>query len=389
MRAWIVVGAVAGLLGLSALMAASAQQDGGKPQTVQPAAQNKTEPAQPPTLSAEEASAASADYQRYCALCHAPDRRGHANDHAPSLRSRGLMQSETRVAVYDAVRYGRPGTPMGGYLDEVGGPLNGRDLTRLVRWLYEASGVAGMEKPAPLPPLPEGDVAHGGALYAAECASCHGDRGQGGTGTALRNPAMLALTPDEFLHAAIVRGREDTPMIAFGDRLDSHDIASILGWLRAGVDAGAGARPDAIALAEPPSAAEYVLNPQGKAPQFHLTEGMFVDAAQLKRVLEQKPRLVLLDTRVMSSWQVGHIAGAVPVPYYSSRDEVIAGLPKDGTWIVGYCECPRAAAVSVIKRLREQGFTNTAVLYEGIGGWVTAGYPTVRGRARAAQPAAP
>ena len=149
------------------------------------------------------------------------------------------------------------------------------------------------------------------------------------------------------------------------------------------MDAGAAARPDAIALAAPPAVEDYVINPDGKAPEFTLKDGMFVEAAQLKRALEQKPRMVLLDTRVMSSWQVGHIAGAVPVPYYSSRDEVIAGLPRDGTWIVGYCECPRAAAVSVIKRLREQGFANTAVLYEGIGGWVQAGYPTVRGRVRA------
>ncbi len=359
-------------LGLSALVAAGAQQGGATPAPPQAAAAPAAAPPpkrEPPTLTAEERAAASADYQRYCALCHGDDRQGHANDHAPSLRSRSLMQSEGSIAYYDAVRYGRPGTPMGGYLDEVGGPLDRKAMMQLLLWLYLESGAAGLEDPAPLQPLPEGDIAHGGKLFAAQCASCHGDKGQGGTGTALRNPAMLALTPDEFLQAAIVRGRDGTPMEPFGDRLDGHDIASIIGWLRAGVDTGAGARPDAIALAEPPAAKDYVINPDGKAPEFTLKDGMFVDAAQLKRVLEWKPRMVLLDTRVMSSWQVGHIAGAVPMPYYSSRDEVIAGMPRDGTWIVGYCECPRAAAMSVIKRLREQGFNNTAVLYEGIGGW--------------------
>ncbi len=216
MRMWIVGGVVVAGLGLSALVAASVQQDAGKPTSAQ--AQATPAAAQPkpqaPLLRQEDRRAASADYQRYCALCHGDDRQGHANDHAPSLRSRSLMQSEGAVAYYDAVRYGRPGTPMGGYLDEVGGPLNGKDLVRLLVWLHVESGVAEMQDPAPLQPLPEGDVAHGGTLYAAQCASCHGDRGQGGTGTALRNPAMLALTPDEFLQAAIVRGRDGTPMEA-------------------------------------------------------------------------------------------------------------------------------------------------------------------------------
>lgn len=56
-----------------------------------------------------------------------------------------------------------------------------------------------------------------------------------------------------------------------------------------------------------------------------------------------------------------------------------ADLPTDGTWIVLYCECPRAAAESVNKRLRDRGFTNTAVLWEGIGRWVSLGYPVSRG----------
>lgn len=381
MRTLVTGGLLLCLLGASGV---SMWAGAGAQQTAGAQAQRR----QTPTLSAEERAAAATDYQRYCALCHGDDRRGHVNDHAPSLRSRSLMQAHDSIAVYDAVRYGRPGTPMGGYLDEVGGPLDRAGLRRLMSWLYLESGVDLANPPEPLPALPEGDVAHGARLYAAQCASCHGGNGEGGTGTALRNPAMLALTPDGFLHEAIVRGRDDTPMPAFGDTLDGHDIASILGWLRAG--AGADARPDGIVLAAPPAVADYVLNPAGAAPQFTLKDGMYVDAAQLLRVLAGKPRMVLLDTRVMSSWQVGHIEGAVPVPYYSSREEVIAGLPRDGTWIVAYCECPRAAAESVVRRLREQGFANTAVLYEGIGGWVTAGYPTVRGRAAAAvEPASP
>jgi rhodanese-related sulfurtransferase len=54
-------------------------------------------------------------------------------------------------------------------------------------------------------------------------------------------------------------------------------------------------------------------------------------------------------------------------------------MPADGTMIVTYCECPRAAAEYVNRKIRELGFTNTAVLWEGIRGWVSLGYPVARG----------
>jgi cytochrome c oxidase cbb3-type subunit 3 len=50
---------------------------------------------------------------------------------------------------------------------------------------------------------------------------------------------------------------------------------------------------------------------------------------------------------------------------------------------VSYCECPRAAAESVTRKLRAAGFQNTAVLYEGIQGWIALGYPVFVGRVTA------
>jgi rhodanese-related sulfurtransferase len=95
--------------------------------------------------------------------------------------------------------------------------------------------------------------------------------------------------------------------------------------------------------------------------------------------------MVLLDTRVTSLWQMGHINGAIPMPYYYDDVEILAAdLPGDGTWIVAYCECPRAAAESVSKKLRNNGFKNTAVLWEGFQGWVSLGYPISVGQSTVA-----
>ncbi|WP_417320305.1 rhodanese-like domain-containing protein [Emcibacter sp.] len=50
--------------------------------------------------------------------------------------------------------------------------------------------------------------------------------------------------------------------------------------------------------------------------------------------------------------------------------------------IIAYCSCPRPAADHVIMNLRKKGYTRTAVLYEGIFGWMNLGYPVMRGDVR-------
>jgi mono/diheme cytochrome c family protein/rhodanese-related sulfurtransferase len=333
-----------------------------------------------PMLTPEQSEAAAARYQQYCALCHGPDRAGHANDHAPSLRSSSLLATGTPVVVGEAIAYGRPGTPMGAYHVEMGGPLTRQEIRELAFWLMDRAPV----DPIKVADRVEGDIALGAEVYAANCASCHGARGEGGTGTALGNATMLALTPDGFLRHAIENGREGTPMVAFKNQLSPAQIDGVTAFLRS---RSAGWQVPEPMLHAPPALDAYVINPDAAAPEFTLTDGLYVSAAELDRELKARKRMVLLDTRVTSMWERAHIAGAVPGPYYASREEVMANLPTDGTWIVAYCECPRAAAESVVRRLREAGVPNTAVLWEGIQGWVSLGYPVVQGRA--AKPEAP
>ncbi len=336
--------------------------------------------AQAPVLTETGANQAAGNYQRYCALCHGKNREGHVNDHAPSLRSRSLLESDFRT-LGEAIAYGRQGTPMGGYIEEVGGPMTRQDIGQMISWLRKEAAVEplGAEERRSFERV-AGDAGKGAAVYQQKCATCHGPKGEGGTGTALGNAAMLALTPDHFLRHAIVNGRQDTPMPAFGGTLSEADIDNVTAFVRS---RSTGWTANKQELRKPPPLGGYVINPQGNAPDFgELKDGRYVSAAVLARELKKKPRMILLDTRVTSMWQMAHIEGAVPVPYYANRDEAIASLPRDGTWIVAYCECPRAAADSVVKWLREEGkFANTAVLYEGIQGWVSLGHPVVAGDA--------
>jgi rhodanese-related sulfurtransferase len=207
---------------------------------------------------------------------------------------------------------------------------------------------------------------------------CHGESGEGDVGPAIGNPAMLTVTTDNFLRYAIENGRDGTDMPAFGEILSAEDIDGVTAFLRS---RAAGWERKSYPLQTPPPVDDYVLNPGSPAPEFELKDGLYVMAADLQQALQEKRRLVLLDTRVPSAWQMAHIAGSVPIPYYKKDfDDLSKDLPDDGTWIVTYCECPRAAAESVTRKLRAQGFKNTAVLWEGVQGWASLGYPVSVGQ---------
>lgn len=331
-------------------------------------------------LGADEAAAAAADYQQYCALCHGVDRAGYANDDAPSLRSESLIRSGYPILIYNAVAYGRRGTAMGGFFEEIGGPMSRDDLYRLTHWLKEQVGVEPID--LSLDPV-TGDIALGEELYAENCAVCHGEHGEGEIGPAIGNPAMLSMNTDAFLRYALENGRDGTDMPAFGDTFSTLELDAVTAFLRTRATGWAVERP---LLRAPPAIDEYVLNPDSAGPGFELKDGLYVKAEALHRALQEKRRMVLLDTRVTSMWQMAHIEGSVPIPYYyEDYADLTRDLPADGTLIVTYCECPRAAAEAVNSRLREEGFKNTAVLWEGIEGWIALGYPVSMGQSTASE----
>ena len=131
----------------------------------------------------------AAVYARYCALCHGADREGYAADNAPSLRSPQLMGAAPGSYLWSAISYGRPNTPMAAFQDTLGGPLSHDEQHSLMDWLIKESGVLR----APVADVPvNGDAEKGKAVYAKHCAECHGENGEGGTGTVVAHPVFLA-----------------------------------------------------------------------------------------------------------------------------------------------------------------------------------------------------
>ena len=74
-------------------------------------------------------------------------------------------------------------------------------------------------------------VRDGAAVYADECAACHGADGGGGVGPTLSGGAVVAAFPDGADQTTVVvEGQGGMP--SFGDRLSEEEIAAVVEYTR-------------------------------------------------------------------------------------------------------------------------------------------------------------
>jgi cytochrome c oxidase cbb3-type subunit 3 len=96
------------------------------------------------------------------------------------------------------------------------------------------------------------DVVDFSALYADNCAGCHGADGRGGAAIAIASPVYLAIVDDRAMRATIAGGVRGTSMPAFAERaggmLTEKQIDALVNGIRS-----RWSRSDALAGAHPPS----------------------------------------------------------------------------------------------------------------------------------------
>ena len=306
-------------------------------------------------------------YAKYCALCHGPEGAGYAADNAPSLVSETLLASAHDGFLQGSIERGRPGTPMAAYGQRLGGPLAEHEIRAIVAWMRRNGPRA-----RPLAATQaHGDPKRGLAVWNQRCAECHGTPADRKTAPHLSNPVFLDLASDAFIRHAIVHGRPGTPMIPFGNVLEEQEIDDVLALIRSWQPVNA--PPPKTPPKPPPKDGPVVINPKGKPAQLTARDGRFVPADDVKRALDEKRRLVIIDARPASDWIRARIPGAISMPHYQM--DRIDDLPKDGTWIIAYCACPHHASGIVVDELKKRGFENAAILDEGVLVWQKRGYP--------------
>jgi mono/diheme cytochrome c family protein len=163
-----------------------------------------------------------------CAPCHGEAGEGSAV--APPLAAADNPVTHDDNRIYGTLTVGVAGTAMGSFRRLDAASLH--SLIAAVRALPPIQVPRGDWKPR------AGDAARGAGIFTANCARCHGDRGEGKEGPALTNAAFLDSATDGYLTATILRGRGATAMPHFGSaaadhsRLSPDQVADTVAFLR-------------------------------------------------------------------------------------------------------------------------------------------------------------
>ncbi|HTM51043.1 MAG TPA: c-type cytochrome [Bryobacteraceae bacterium] len=170
-------------------------------------------------------------YKRYCAACH--DTGLHSRwdkklaRFVPGIRNAAFVRTEDDECLAENIREGRPGTRMPGWGPKAGG-LSEVEVAALVAYLRTSAPAMAL----PAAP-PRGDITRGAALFAQQCAGCHGLDGKGLIAPALANPVFQKAATDAFIAQTIRAGREHSPMPAFGRAgLSESQIGDVLAYVR-------------------------------------------------------------------------------------------------------------------------------------------------------------
>lgn len=166
-------------------------------------------------------------YRGLCASCHGPDGEGGIG---PSLRSPDFLGLVSDDFLYTSIVEGRPSTAMPAWRH-----LSSENVAGLIAHvrLWREEAVIASEAPPR-----GGDSLVGEIHYGMQCAGCHGERGEGGVGPQIANPAFLSAVSDTVLYAWIARGRRGSAMRGFlaeeqgPGTLSREKIGDVIAFLR-------------------------------------------------------------------------------------------------------------------------------------------------------------
>jgi len=101
-----------------------------------------------------------------------------------------------------------------------------------------------------------------------------------------------------------------------------------------------------------------------------------VRSEYVKRLVDARQAVVLVDLRKPSEYRAGHLPGARSLPI-TELDRRFTEIPRGGR-VVLYCQCPIEDIATAFAFLTRQGYANHAVLEDGFDGWLRHRYPVVR-----------
>jgi mono/diheme cytochrome c family protein len=153
----------------------------------------------------------------FCAACHGPQGQGMRYPGMPAfpaIANPDFLRIASDEFLRTTIHRGRPGRRMPAWGEKSGG-LGPTEIDALVAHVRALGGGVTQETDSRPARWIHGDPARGAELFSANCATCHGAKGEGAEGPALANPVLLASASDTYLLETIRRGRRGTSMPAF------------------------------------------------------------------------------------------------------------------------------------------------------------------------------
>jgi rhodanese-related sulfurtransferase len=105
------------------------------------------------------------------------------------------------------------------------------------------------------------------------------------------------------------------------------------------------------------------------------------DVDELRRRLEAREPLIVIDVREDPEWELGRLPGALHVSRGLLEREIEARVPDARSEVVVYCASGARSALAA-ESLARMGYERVSSLAGGYAAWTKAGLPSVRGRAR-------
>ncbi len=171
-------------------------------------------------------------FARACAQCHGAYGGG---GNGPAIGRRGFLSRVSDGFIQGMITNGRSGTEMRGFAPGGDGvaKLGEHETSSIVAYLRS-------QQDAPLmkPKVVRGTPLNGAALYARQCAQCHGTDAKEGYAPRLLSQTFLHAATDSYLQATLALGRHESgmrPMTRGGQgvvELESRDVNDIVAYLR-------------------------------------------------------------------------------------------------------------------------------------------------------------
>jgi cytochrome c oxidase cbb3-type subunit III len=175
-------------------------------------------------------------YQTNCLACHS---NGQTVGASISMNNPPYLAVIPKETLRKLVADGVPQTSMPGYSRKAGGLLTDDQINVLVEGIY--NWAKDREVPADnLPPYSAtlGDAERGEAVFAQDCANCHGSEGAGVPGKAgsVVDQTYLSLVSNQYLRTVVIAGRPELGMPGFkeyvpGKPMSAEEISDVVAWL--------------------------------------------------------------------------------------------------------------------------------------------------------------